>query len=166
MIGLIKMFEFKNDLVVFLNDQSDAQCSCGRTFQDEILFGSTSVRRSKDRGSAIIFVSHVSGVPECVSLWISLFHQMMINQRVASYQRHSPGVIDHFQLRPLVYGISNKIIISSFHHLLSLDSSAQDLERLQAISRRPRRIRKHIWRSVLDLHAIEQSTLTFFAAIP
>jgi hypothetical protein len=74
---------------------------CG-TFQGEILFGCGSIPRSKDRGSAILVVIHVSVAQECVSLWIWLFHHQMNGHRIASTQRHSPGVVDHFQLTALL----------------------------------------------------------------
>jgi hypothetical protein len=49
---------------------------------------------------------------ECVSLWILPFHHQRNGQRIASYWRHSPGVIDHCQLRSLAYHISNIMITS------------------------------------------------------
>jgi hypothetical protein len=94
------------------------------TFQGGILVACGSVPRSKVHSSAIILVSQVSGVPVCVSLWIWLSHHQRNGQRITSYLRCSPGVINHFQLRSPVYHISNIIIIFLFDHLASRYSSA------------------------------------------
>jgi hypothetical protein len=110
-----------------------------------ILVGCASVPGSNDFGSAILFVSHVSVVMECVSMWIWLFRHQRNGRRITSYRRSSPGVIDHFQLRSPVDHIANIIIIFPFDHPSSRHSSARGCIRTRIQQNSDRRLFRIEW---------------------
>jgi hypothetical protein len=126
------------------------------------LVGCGSIPRSKDHGSIIILVSHVSVVPVCVSLSIWLSHHQRNGQRIANYRRRSPEVICEFQLRRPVYRISNIIIIFPFDHPASRHCSAYGYIWTRMQQNSEKRICRMEWETAPDPGGFEYALQSLF----